>query len=174
MILERHFIEDHLKFAKPGSFVQGRRAMLTEAATNQVITQANWQWDMQALEKQVIAAKKLKRSKILCKLLGYPQKNAKNIRSCNMAFWMKDLVAVNGFDSNFIGWGREDSELAQRLINYGVLKRHLRYSAIALHLYHSENSRALLQENDDRLKNAINRKNYTYCENGLDKINLNH
>jgi len=36
-----------------------------------------------------------------------------------MGFFRKDIVAVNGFNQNFAGWGREDSELAVRLYRYG-------------------------------------------------------
>lgn len=171
MILKPHFIEDHLKFSKVGSFVQGRRAKLTPSATEKLLKLDNWQWDAKQLANCVTAAHKLKRNAMLSKFLGYKQHNAKDIRSCNMGFWMDDLKAVNGFDSDYIGWGREDSDLGWRLINNNIAKRHLRYKAVALHLHHKEDSREFLAENDARLKRTINDNTYTYCLNGLAQIN---
>ena len=40
-----------------------------------------------------------------------------------MAFYKKDFESVNGFNNDFEGWGREDSEFVARLINNGI-KRH--------------------------------------------------
>ena len=48
-----------------------------------------------------------------------------------MAFWKSDLDAVNGFDNRYEGWGREDSDLTWRLVNYGCFRRQLKFSAIA-------------------------------------------
>ena len=30
---------------------------------------------------------------------------------CNLGVWKDDLLAVNGFDEDYEGWGREDSDL---------------------------------------------------------------
>lgn len=170
MVLEPHFIYDHLKFSKQGSFVQGRRAILRPEPTEKLLKQSCWKWNFQQLKDDVRASHKLKRFPFLTKLLGYKQNNAVHVRSCNMAFWRKDLIAVNGFDSNFVGWGREDSDIGWRLINSGLSKRHLRYSGVALHLYHKEVSRESLPENEIRRKRAMTDKSYVYCENGLEQI----
>ena len=34
-----------------------------------------------------------------------------------MAFFREDFLSVNGFNEDFVGWGREDSEFGARLIN---------------------------------------------------------
>ncbi len=37
-----------------------------------------------------------------------------------MAFWREDLVAVNGFDEDYTGWGTgEDSDIGTRLYHLG-------------------------------------------------------
>ena len=43
----------------------------------------------------------------------------RGIRGCNLGIWRDDLVRVNGYNEDFVGWGREDSELAVRLMNTG-------------------------------------------------------
>ena len=40
-----------------------------------------------------------------------------------MAFYRKDCLNVNGFNNEFEGWGREDSEFVVRLINSGVKRK---------------------------------------------------
>ena len=40
-----------------------------------------------------------------------------------MAFYRKDCININGFNNDFEGWGREDSEFVVRLINSGVKKK---------------------------------------------------
>ena len=47
-------------------------------------------------------------------------RNYKYVLGCNMAFWKKDLLKVNGYNESFKGWGKEDNELAVRLQNAGL------------------------------------------------------
>ena len=49
-----------------------------------------------------------------------------------------DFIAVNGYNEDFEGWGREDSELGRRFHNYGLLNRRLKNIAIIYHIYHYE------------------------------------
>jgi GT2 family glycosyltransferase len=41
--------------------------------------------------------------------------------TCNVSVRKEHLVAVGGFDENFVGWGLEDSELGYRLKRHGLL-----------------------------------------------------
>ena len=71
-----------------------------------------------------------------------------NFRGCNVSFWREDFIAINGYNEDFEGWGREDSDLVIRLGNKGVLAKRLRYVGIVYHIYHTENPRDQLKEND--------------------------
>lgn len=53
----------------------------------------------------------------------------------NSSGWKKDIVAVNGFDER-MQYGGQDRELGERLVNYGIKTKQLRYSAIVVHLDH--------------------------------------
>lgn len=75
-----------------------------------------------------------------------------------MAFWKADLLRVNGYNEAFTGWGREDSELAIRLINAGVRKKFLKMGGIAYHLHHEHASREEERRNTVLMKEAIFRK----------------
>ena len=57
-------------------------------------------------------------------------------RGCNTSFWRKDFISVNGYNNEFKGWGREDSDLMIRLHNLGVKGKRVKFSAIVYHLDH--------------------------------------
>lgn len=170
MILHPQFIEDHLAFAQRGSFVQGRRVALTREGTAKFLQSRSDDWDEQLAASCARKPWKLKRNRLLRSLFDIRQRNARKVRTCNMGFWRDDLVAVNGFDNDYVGWGREDSDLAWRLVNAGLEKRHLRFAAVALHLYHDELSRESLPQNEARLKRAMTNRSYVRCANGLEQV----
>jgi hypothetical protein len=91
----------------------------------------------------------------------------RGIRGCNLGIWRDDLVRVNGYNEAFTGWGREDSELAVRLMNIGIRRRDLRGRALCYHLWHPPASRSGLPSNDSLLEAAL-RDRATRCERGLD------
>ena len=81
-------------------------------------------------------------------------------------------MKINGFNNDFEGWGREDSDFAVRLINCGINRKNVHFNAIQFHLWHIENPRASLKKNEEILTEAIqNRKKW--CENGITTINNN-
>jgi len=90
------------------------------------------------------------------------------MRGCNMAFWREDLLKVNGYNEEFSGWGREDNEVAVRLMNSGISKRIIKFGGVVFHIYHPEKSRSGLDRNDDILQDAIvNKKKFSKI--GLDQ-----
>ena len=89
-----------------------------------------------------------------------------------MAFYKKDCLNINGFNNEFEGWGREDSEFAVRLMNSGIKRKNVHFNAIQFHLWHNESSRKSLKMNDDILNGVIN-NGIQWCENGLKSIEKN-
>jgi GT2 family glycosyltransferase len=85
-----------------------------------------------------------------------------------MGFWMEDIVRVNGFNEDFVGWGREDSEFAIRLLNSGTKRQNLAFGGVAYHLHHQENSRQSLPANDIIMERAISEASI-FCPNGINK-----
>ncbi|WP_104697549.1 MULTISPECIES: glycosyltransferase family 2 protein [unclassified Helicobacter] len=170
MILSPFFIQDHLKFAKKSCFIQGGRIILNELETQSIMQEKNHK---KALNKKIF---KNQRNLILSKIIFYlSQKNKKNgikkdkllsVRGCNMAFYKEDAYAINGFNEDFIGWGREDSEFVVRFLNAGGEMRKLKFYALAYHLYHQENSRNMLKENHQIYIQSIEQSK-KWCKNGL-------
>ncbi len=53
----------------------------------------------------------------------------------NSSGWKTDIEAVNGFDER-MQYGGQDRELGERLFNYGIKSKQIRYSAVCIHLDH--------------------------------------
>ena len=87
--------------------------------------------------------------------------------SANIRVWKDDLLKVNGFNEEFVGWGREDSELGVRMMNAGIKIRFLKFAAIGIHLFHQE-KRFFSEKAQELLDKAIE-TNMTWCEKGLIK-----
>jgi predicted glycosyltransferase involved in capsule biosynthesis len=90
------------------------------------------------------------------------------LQTCNMAFYKSDALKINGFNEDFIGWGREDSEFGARLLNSKIARRDLRFSAVAYHIHHEGNSRKMLNHNHEIYLNTLEKK-LVRCKNGIDK-----
>lgn len=86
-----------------------------------------------------------------------------------MSFWKKDLLEVNGYNEDIKGWGREDSEIALRLLKKGLSLKRIKNAAIQYHLHHKEASKNQLEFNDQLLEQAKNSKEYR-TKNGIYKI----
>ena len=85
---------------------------------------------------------------------------------CNLAIWKKDLLALNGFDEAYEGWGREDSDLVARLYHLGLKRKLVHGRAIVFHLDHPLNSKAQLDKNNARLERVLQEKAIR-CERGI-------
>ena len=69
------------------------------------------------------------------------------VRGGNFAFFRSDLDRVDGFETSFVGWGLEDSDIVIRMIRAGVLRKDGRFATGVLHLWHPEADRAQLPAN---------------------------
>jgi hypothetical protein len=108
------------------------------------------------------------RNLALSRMLFWRREGQSAIRGCNQAYWKSDLLRVNGFNEAFVGWGREDNEIAVRLYNIGVSRRNLKFQALAIHLHHPPRHPQGTNPNDAILHQAIERGE-TWCRLGLDR-----
>jgi len=164
IVLEKHFVEDHIDCAEPEFFIQGSRALLGRKKTAAMLKRGLV--DVRITDRGVGNRKNCLRSKVASGLFSGSTENYAGLKTCNFSFFRKDAVAINGFNEDFVGWGREDSEFAARLMHSGTRRRNLRFRALAYHLYHPELEREALPKNDAILANTIKNR-LTRCENGL-------
>ena len=167
-IPNRHFVNDHLRLAQRGFFFQGKRVLVAEKAT----ARFDWQDTNAPLTlMKLMLGGGLANAHHLIRCAWLPAKASAGLsgtRSCNMGLFKSDLVAVNGFNEDFVGWGREDSELVARLYSYGLKRNVHAFMAICFHLWHADNSRERLAHNDEMLNKAFKSNDY-YTPQGLVK-----
>jgi hypothetical protein len=159
------FIADHRVTAKRGFFVQGHRALVEQKAAPWFGTGNFFAERRRAiLQGQISGLKNAIRWPFAIRKI---KDHLRGIRGCNLGIWRDDLACVNGYNEAFTGWGREDSELAVRLMNNGIQRLDLRGRALCFHLWHPPASRAGLPTNDSLLEAAVREKSKR-CERGLD------
>ena len=160
------FLADHRRVARPGAFVQGHRALI-ERRGAEFFGRGEFASD----RRRALWSGQLRNVKHAYRWpwasCQYRQ-DLKGVRGCNLAIWRQDLLKVNGYNEAFVGWGREDSELAVRLMNAGVRRLDVRGRAPCYHLWHPPADRANLPANDQLLETARSR-NAVRCETGLNR-----
>jgi len=166
-ILHPEFIVDHLKNAKFGFFIQGSRALLSENETKDVIKRQQLFFNF--LSRGLTNRLNAIHSNFLSNFFSIKDNYLKGIKTCNMSFFKKDCISVNGFNNEFKGWGREDSEFVARLLNKGVNRKTLKFSAVQYHLWHNEANRSSLLVNDKLLQKVIVEE-LDWCEKGINKF----
>jgi glycosyltransferase involved in cell wall biosynthesis len=160
-IARQNFVAAHRRLAEPGWFVTGTRILLSADLTDRILHQG-LEPELWALGRWLVprARHQLNRFAPLLELrLGAMRKLSarrwRGARGSNMAFWRADLEKVDGFDSSFSGWGREDSDIFIRLIRAGVRRKDGRFASGVLHLWHPEADRSRLAENDRQLDEVL-------------------
>ena len=150
-MLPPHFVEMHLKIAEPQKLIAGSRALLSEGETS----------ELKAKQDQNSVIRSFQSIKFWRIPLGpirnlFP-KDWRTVRTCNMAAHTADIIQIAGFDENYIGWGREDSDFVVRLLRSGITIKSARFAACVNHLYHAESDRSRLSANHLRFESLLNR-----------------
>lgn len=169
IVMHRHFVRSHKKSARMDQFIQGSRVLLQPELTQKALVDK--QVDFGFFQKGIRNRFNTIHSNVLSRFVSFYSNKPDRIRGANLSFWKGDVLKVNGFNEDFIGWGREDSEFAVRLKNLGISRMHLKFMGFGYHLYHKESPRDSLQKNDQILERAIAHQ-LTRCENGIDKYLL--
>lgn len=171
MLLPKTFISAHKKVAKSGHSVQGERIDLTQFVSKNIINgKAKKFCFLSSGIGNFRHRKYLVNSKLLSKVRSQIRQDIKKSLSCNMAFWREDFLNINGFDNNFIGWGGEDNEFVQRLVNSGVkVQIACNYGLHAFHIYHKTRSQDNLENNHTVLEQS-KEMNMVKCINGFHEV----
>ncbi|MGG1944447.1 glycosyltransferase family 2 protein [Trinickia sp. NRRL B-1857] len=145
---QRDFVARHRALAAPRTVVTGSRILLgprlTALAAARHLPLAEQSlafWLRQRATGQVN-----KIAPLFARLPDMARRNVqgfvwRGIKGCNLAAWRSDVVAVNGFDGSFVGWGHEDADFVARLHNAGVVRKKGFWATEVLHLWHPEASR---------------------------------
>lgn len=165
-ILHDCFVEDHIRNMEYGTYLYGSRVSLKKEASLVVLQQKKTNFNV--FSKGVKKRTRAIHSRILSSAYKKSTEFSSKYRGCNTSFFKSDFIAVNGYNENFRGWGREDSELALRFHNNGVLSKRIRYAGIVFHIWHKALSKDNLDTNDSIEKRTI-RDKITRTELGVDQ-----
>jgi len=152
------FLETHNKFKQNGFFLSGGYFKLNEYLSRLIniedISSENcfkYNWLRKKGLVNSIKNLKILSKDTLAKILNSITTTRPSWNGHNSSAWRKDIFSVNGFDER-MKYGGEDRELGERLINFGIRPKQIRYSAICLHLHHE---RSYVNENSWNLNNTI-------------------
>jgi glycosyltransferase involved in cell wall biosynthesis len=150
MILDRHFVADHIRYARPGHFIQPRRIRLTPNLTAKALAtnRHRFSWWQPGVTRRHQAI----RSPLLARLLSNVNTSMRHIRGANMSMWRSDFLAINGFNEDILGWGFPDHDLTARFYNLGLKRTYLRHAALAYHLDHGDAARDKTERNREILE----------------------
>ncbi|MDO5977545.1 glycosyltransferase family 2 protein [Flavivirga spongiicola] len=165
-ILHSSFVKDHLKFIKKDCYLFGSRVNIQMPHLKSLFSKK--QVKFHPFSRGIKKRTRSIHIPVLTNLYKIKNGFSKKFRGCNTSYFKSDFLAVNGYNEDFKGWGREDSELALRFHNYGLKGKRLRYCAIVFHIFHNEKSKDRLEVNNDIEKRTIDDK-IVWCENGIDK-----
>lgn len=165
-ILHDNFVEDHIKNATKKMYLYGTRVHVKERYVPNVIAKSKIKFNFFSL----LLKKRFRglHSSLFSKMFKAQSHISDKFRGCNTSFWKEDFIAINGYNEDIEGWGREDSELMIRLHNLGIRAKRLKFCGIVYHLDHPEKDRSNFKANDYIQNETIN-KRLTYIPNGIDK-----
>ncbi len=166
LILHPRFITDHRNYAERSCFYCGTRVRLGPNKTAAIMGNHRnhisfWESDLQSRLNTI-------RIPFLHKIITGPNYTYKRLRGCHLAFWKEDLIKINGFDERYTSWGREDSDIAMRMMHAGFKRINLKWAALCYHLNHPV--KEITSKNTNMLFEVIRNKSIR-SQIGIDQHN---
>ncbi len=175
-IPRKDFVEAHLKRAREGRFLSGGYLKLSMEVSKTISREdiveqrpfhAKWlRKNGQPFSHKLI---KLVKNPYAAGLLNFITPTRPTWNGHNVSGWKKDILAVNGYNEDMT-YGGLDRELGERLMNYGLNGKQIRYFAVCLHLDHPRPYKT--RESMDRnkaIRQKVRRKKITRISNGIEK-----
>lgn len=175
-LLPPRFVADHVWLAQKNHFVAGSRVQLASALTAELLASPH---TVPTYSRCRLISLWLQRHiRRIHPIIKWPFQLGRHRRptrwqgavGCNIAVWRSDYDLVNGFDNEFIGWGREDSEFIMRLIQNGITRKDGKLGSYILHLHHKKGSGTATPNNETIFQNTINKKT-KYANSGVREVN---
>ena len=168
----------HERNAEPRRLLCGHRALLDETATKALFAalpapaEADWELAWRSADAaELRAAARLFARHAALRRRHLARAHKPKLLGCHFSLFREDVVRVNGFDENFVGWGYEDDDFARRLYRTGVAPFSVIAEARAMHLWHPSLAPQALARHRDRPNRAYFRRWRVpaFCANGLRK-----
>lgn len=166
IIMNKYFIEDHLTFKEKGFYLFGSRVNTLNPILEDIFE--NKTLDFHFFSKGIQRRGRTIRIPFLMKFTEKTTKRSSKLRGCNLSFWKKDFIKINGYNENLVEAWREDSEMIERMHNIGIKGKRLKFAGIAYHLYHKSQSKNQIETNLAIEKETIEKK-IKFTEKGINQ-----
>ncbi len=142
-IPRKDFIEQHIKNRETGYFLSGgtirlpmdlSRKISYEEISEERAFDLGWLYANNL--PRSFKSTKLCKNFVYSKLMNWLTPTKASWNGHNSSGWKRDIIAINGFNETML-YGGQDRELGERLHNFGVKSKQIRYSAICIHLEHA-------------------------------------
>ena len=167
LFFHSRFFHDLRRNIRPGLAVIGSRVFLKEEATTEILQNQkakNISCFSAKIEKNRLNGVRIPAASKLFQTKPFSEK----LRGGLLCVPKKNVLDINGWNEDFTGWGKEDTEIVARLCFYGTKIKKLKFAAITYHLWHPHLSRKRIEMNEILLSDCLeNKKNW--CKNGLVK-----
>ncbi len=172
-IPHQDFVRDHLEQQETGYYLAGRRVELgrefSETLSADLVSQGLLDYPNRRLLWSVLQGD----SEFFNRSFRVPWKPLRrllkmdrivDLKGCNYSVPRTALEAINGFDEDYEGYGREDTDVELRLKNLGLKIKSLKGLALQFHVWHPR--REFTPTNDQRLA-ELQRSGRITCVRGL-------
>ncbi len=144
-IVRKDYVAQHLESLKPGNYQVGRSVQLSAEYSEKI---ENFSLELEKLESISIAGYYpiIQENKCLMAAhvniekdkIGYLMSaiNPNSLQGSNFSTYKRDLVKINGFNEEYIGYGYEDLDIGYRLQNIGIKPINLMQKALNFHFNH--------------------------------------
>ncbi|MBQ7631329.1 MAG: glycosyltransferase, partial [Paludibacteraceae bacterium] len=165
-VLHPRFVEMHLRYSAPHVLLAGKRVKLNEALSERALRgEPICLWPYLFCKRGC----HLVEEGFFCSLARWLRRPVRHLTGSNMSMAKADLMAINGFDENYIRPAiGEDFDIEWRLPANGCRIVSLRNLAVQYHLYHPEN----WSDDTENMTyfHRIKAQNQIICKNGIRKI----
>ncbi len=176
-IPRQDFVGEHLSQKQKGYFLSGGYFKLPDSVSNaiseqDILTQNCFEvsWLRSKGLKLNFKLTKLTHSRIFARIMNWITPTKRSWNGHNSSGFKEDILAVNGFNHD-MKYGGLDRELGERLFNFGMKSKQIRYSAICLHLNHSRDySSPDTWQRNNAIREFNKKNNVIRIENGIDSL----
>jgi GT2 family glycosyltransferase len=167
-IPHKHFVQAYKQNQKEGYFLAGRRVMLGEQLSKLMLkTSSIYPLHFWSLLK----SDSYKVKEALRLPFSLTLNSNKGLLGCNWGVLKKDLVAVNGYDEDYVRAGvGEDNDIEWRLMEAGLALKSMKNKAIVYHIYHARSYSEEGVQANFKLWEEKKKTNHIRCLNGIEKL----
>ena len=175
-IPRKDFVAQHLKNKEEGYFLSGGYFKLPMEISKTISLENiksqqcfSISWLLKNGVSKSFKLSKLTKIQLFATFMNWLTPTKRTFNGHNTSCFKKDLLAVNGFNEE-MRYGGLDREVGERLFNFGILSKQIRYSAVCLHLDHKRGyATSETWTKNNAIRNFNKKHNVTFIENGLSK-----